>query len=163
MVSTYLRTCSFLPSITPRHPHPHPHTHTHTHRSVQTALCPCLKIPRSFLFLYLSTGCSLCFVSCFSYSPSSRVFGSRDPVIFCFPRRWLFANHMNQAWELKWQQSRAFKTRFDLRKVYRISSGIFENQPAVLLAWPCNKPFFAPNSDMLVWPHCVSNTGSCIQ
>ena len=33
----------------------------------------------------------------------------------------------------------------------------FELKPQVLLGWPCNKPFSAPNSDIwFIWLHCTS-------
>lgn len=36
--------------------------------------------------------------------------------------------------------------------------GSFEHEPPVLLAWPCNKPFSAPNSEVSVWLHHASGT-----
>ena len=34
-----------------------------------------------------------------------------------------------------------------------------EHELPILLAWPFNRPFSAPNSDVrFVWPHCVSGT-----
>ena len=37
------------------------------------------------------------------------------------------------------------------------------HKPPRLLAWPCNKYFFAPNSDFqFVWPHCVLGTWTYI-
>ena len=39
---------------------------------------------------------------------------------------------------------------------------VFEHEPHILLAWPCNKPFSAPNSDLLVWPLCGWGTQQCL-
>ena len=42
--------------------------------------------------------------------------------------------------------------------------GVFKAGATHLLAWPCSKPFSAPNSDVLVvvWPHCASSAQTCI-
>ena len=41
---------------------------------------------------------------------------------------------------------------------------VFKAGATHLLAWPCSKPFSAPNSDVLVvvWPHCASSAQTCI-
>ena len=42
------------------------------------------------------------------------------------------------------------------------SSGFFRAWATCLRAWPCNKPFSAPNSDIqIVWPYCASGTWTC--
>ena len=41
------------------------------------------------------------------------------------------------------------------------SFGFLEHEPSILLAWPCNKPFFAPDSN--IWPHWAWGPQTCIQ
>ena len=49
----------------------------------------------------------------------------------------------------------AFK-KFSLKAIREFGS--FEHKPLFSLLGPCSKPFFAPNSDILVWPYCASST-----
>lgn len=91
-------------------------TPPHTNRSVQTELCPSPTISCSFLFLHLGTGCSVCFVSCLSYSLNPRVSGSRDPILFSIPRAGVYWTHEPGLGPLDaiWNRSPSVHSKLDL-------------------------------------------------
>ena len=50
------------------------------------------------------------------------------------------------------------KQQDDIFEVWKL----FEHEPPVLLAWTCNKPFSAPNSDVCLASLCVGHTNLCL-
>lgn len=105
--TSQMQTPACFPALLPSPPgplrtHVQAHMHTHGHRSVQNELCPSLKTPCASLFLYLSTGCSLCFVPCLPSSLTSRASGSEDhPLPSSFPQALTaFADTRSLAWVL---------------------------------------------------------------